>query len=349
MKARLGTAILSLALALGAASPVSARPAAPASYLDSRGRADAATGGITMVPITTPKGVFHVWVHRTGNNPRLKVLLLHGGPGGTSDYFAAFDSFFPAAGIEYYTYDQLGAGRSDHPDDDSLWTIERFVSEVDQVRKAIGGNASNLCVLGHSWGGILAMEYALAHQQDIKCLVISNMMASIPAYNHYADTVLKPRMNPADLKLVEQLEKDGKTDDPRFMGILMPQYYEKHILQRPASEWPEPVVHANDQTNKHIYTLMQGPSELGASGVLAQWDRFADLHRITLPTLVISGSADTMDPAYMKAMAGQLPHGSLLATKGGHMAMYDDQQAYFRGLIAFLEKQGIAAPKKPAS
>ena len=315
-----------------------AQGAPSASYYDIKGHPDAWSGGVRMVEISTPKGKFHVWVKRVGNNPRLKLLLLHGGPGATHDYLEAFDSFLPAEGVEYYHYDQLGSGRSDHPADNDLWTIDRFVSEVDQVRAAIGADKSNFCLLGQSWGGILAMEYALAHQNQLKCLVISNMMASIPAYNDYADRVLKPQMDPAKLALIEQLEKSGKTDDPRYMGALMPEFYEKHILRRPAAEWPEPVLYSFGQINRQIYVLMQGPSEMGASGRLEHWDRFADLKRITVPTLVISGKYDTMDPAYMARMAKQLPNGTLLATNGGHFAMYDDQQAYFDGLKGFLRK-----------
>ncbi|MGB8714757.1 MAG: proline iminopeptidase, partial [Rhodanobacteraceae bacterium] len=88
-----------------------------------------------------------------------------------------------------------------------------------------------------------------------------------------------------------------------------------------------------------VYTLMQGPSELGASGRLADWDRFAALKQIKVPSLVIGAAHDTMDPAYMKKMAGQLPHGQfLLCPNGSHMAMYDDQKTYFKGLTGFLEK-----------
>jgi proline iminopeptidase len=138
--------------------------------------------------------------------------------------------------------------------------------------------------------------------------------------------------------LVEQLEAQQKTDDPRYMGVLIPQFYEKHILRRPAAEWPDGVNRAFAHLNKHLYTLMQGPSELGASGRLEKWDRFADLKRIGVPTLVISGKYDTMDPTYMAAMAKQLPHGELAATNGGHMALYDDQATYMERLIAFLRK-----------
>jgi proline iminopeptidase len=310
----------------------------PASYYDNEGRADAWSGGARLVPIATPEGNFHVWIKRVGNNPHLKLLLLHGGPGATHEYFEAFDSFLPKEGVEYYYYDQLGSAFSDQPNDDDLWTIPRFVSEVDQVRQAIGGNKENFCLLGHSWGGILAIEYALAHQDQLKCLVISNMMASIPAYNAYAKEVLEPQMDPASLKQINQMEAEHKTEDPRYMAILVPQYYEKHILRRPAGEWPDPVNRSFSRLNRHLYVLMQGPSEMGASGRLEKWDRFSDLKRITVPTLVISGKYDTMDPVYMAKMARQLPHGELAATNGGHMAMYDDQPTYFAKLTAFLRR-----------
>jgi len=321
--------------ASGLAQPAPSAP--PASYYDPGANADSWSGGARMVPIQTPKGEFNVWIKRTGNNPRLKLLLLHGGPAMSHNALEVFDSFLPAEGIEYYQYDQLGSGHSARPDDDDLWTIDRFVSEVDQVRQAIGGDKSNFCLLGHSWGGMLAMEYALAHPDQIKCLVISNMMASIPAYNAYADRVLKPRMDQAILAEILALEKAGKTSEPRYMELLIPNWYEQHFLRRPFAQWPEPVTREGG-VNQHIYSLMQGPSEMGASGRLVNWDRFADLKRIAAPTLVISGTNDTMDPAYMAAMAKQLPHGELLATNGGHMAFYDDQPAYFRGLSAFLRK-----------
>lgn len=308
-----------------------------ASYFSRDGRADAASGGVRMIPIRTPHGDFRVWTRRVGNNSRLRVLLLHGGPAATHEYFAAFDSFFPGEGIEYYYYDQLGSAYSDQPNDDRLWTIDRFVDEVEQVRRALNLDRSNFCLLGHSWGGMLAMEYALRHQQNLRCLIISNMMDSIPAYNNYARRVLMPAMDQAQLAEVQRLEASGQTSDPRYMQILMPMHYERHILRRPAAEWPEPVTRAFAHLNHHVYALMQGPSELGAGGRLVTWDRSRDLHRITVPTLVIGARHDTMDPEWMRAMSRRLPHGQFLyLANGSHMAMYDDQDAYFAGLIRFL-------------
>ena len=327
-----------------------AMPAAAApgpDYYSRTGRADAWSGGVRMIPITTPAGNFRVWTRRVGNNPRLKVLLLHGGPAATHEYFEAFQSFFPGEGIEFYYYDQLGSAYSDQPNDDRLWTIDRFVDEVEQVRVALGLNRNNFCLLGHSWGGILAIEYALRHQANLKCLVISNMMDSIPAYNDYARRVLMPAMDRTQLALVQQLEASGQTQDPRYMQTLMPMHYERHILRRPAEQWPEPVNRAFAHLNHHVYELMQGPSELGASGRLVEWNRTADLHRITVSTLVIGARYDTMDPNWMQAMANRLPHGQYLyLPRGSHMAMYDDQEAYFAGLIRFLHGIERVPPRR---
>jgi proline iminopeptidase len=125
------------------------------------------------------------------------------------------------------------------------------------------------------------------------------------------------------------------------MEILIPMHYERHVLRRPFAEWPEPVVRSFAHINTDLYTLMQGPSELGASGRLAEWDRFADLKRITAPTLVIGAQYDTMDPAYMEAMSKQLPNGRYLGLpEGSHLAMYDDQERYCDGLVAFLQSLG---------
>ncbi|MFN2624926.1 MAG: proline iminopeptidase-family hydrolase [Mycobacteriales bacterium] len=310
---------------------------ATTTYLDYSGRDDALSGGVRMIPITTPRGDFRVWTKRVGNNPTTKLLLLHGGPGATHEYFEGFDSYLPAAGVEYYYYDQLGSTYSDQPDDPALWEIDRFVDEVEQVRRALGLDKDNFFLLGQSWGGILAIEYALAHQQHLKGLVISNMMADIPAYNRYASDVIMPTLDQAALAEIKALEAAGDTDNARYDDLLMEHHYVHHVLRMPADEWPEPVVRSFGHINKAIYVPMQGPSELGASGKLVDWDRTADLPRIDVPTLVIAGAHDTMDPAHLQEMSRLLPRGSYLrCPNGSHLSMYDDQETYMLGLIDFL-------------
>jgi proline iminopeptidase len=310
-----------------------------ADYLDNTGRADRISGGERMIPVSTPKGDFRVWTKRVGNNPRVKVLLLHGGPGATHEYLIPFDGFLPQEGIEYYYYDQLGSAYSEQPKEPELWDIPRFVDEVEQVRTALGLTKDNFVLYGQSWGGVLAIEYALAHPENLKGLVISNMMSSIPAYNEYARTVLMPAMDQAALAEIQALEKAGDNMNPRYMELLVPNFYEQHIMRAPAAEWPNPVNRAFEELNHDVYVTMQGPSEMGASGKLLHWDRSADLQKITVPTLVIGARHDTMDPKHMEWMAGQFPNGTYLyCPNGSHMALYDDQATYFGGLINFLNE-----------
>ena len=309
-------------------------------YLDYSGRTDRLTGGARRIPIETPVGNFAVWTKRVGNNPDLKVLLLHGGPGATHEYLEACDSYLPDAGIEYYYYDQLGSGFSDQPSDSSLWELDRFVDEVEQVRQALGLDRENFVLYGQSWGGLLAVEYALTHQEHLRGLVISNMMASAPAYTRYAEQVLMPEMDQDALSEIQALEAARDTENPRYMELLVPHFYEHHILRMPADRLPEPVRRGFAHINPEIYVPLQGPSELGmsAEAKLAAWDRVEDLHRIQLPTLVIGARYDTMDPAHMEMMARRLPRGEYLyCPEGSHMALYDDQEFYFAGLIDFLQ------------
>ncbi len=296
------------------------------------------------IPVTTPHGTFEVWTQRRGANPRVRLLLLHGGPGATSEYFEVLDEPFARAGVELIHYDQLGSHRSSQPDIDALWELPRFVDEVEQVRRALGLDASNFFLLGHSWGGILATEYALAHGANLKGLVISNMMASIPAYNRYAQQVLMPQIEPAVLAEIQALEAAKDYQNPRYMGLLMEHHYVHHVLRRPLPDWPEQVNRAFGHLNAKVYVPMQGPSELGASGKLVEWDRFDDLARIDVPALVIGAQHDTMDPEHMAAMARRLPRGRHLhCPDGSHMAMHDDTGTYVAGLLDFLSAVDRAA------
>lgn len=309
-------------------------------YFDNAGRDDILSGGIKMIPISTPSGEFNVWTKRVGNNPKIKVLLLHGGPGVNHTYFECFDSFFPKEGFEYYYYDQLGSAYSDQPNDTSLWNTDRFVDEVEQVRQALHLDKDNLYILGHSWGGILAIEYALKYQDHIKGLIISNMVSSIPGYVKYAEEVLGPQLDPEVFKEIKDFEANGEYDNPKYLELIETHFYPEHVLHMPMDQWPEPVVRSLNGTNPQIYVSMQGPSEFGITddAKLRYWDRSGDLSKIIVPTLTIGGKYDTMDPEHMKWMAEQFPHGrNLYCTNGAHMSMYDDQETYFKGVIQFIK------------
>ena len=309
-------------------------------YLDFSDRDDQFTGGIKMIPITTPKGDFKVWTKRVGKNPTMKLLLLHGGPGGTHEAFDCFDGYLPSEGIEYIYYDQLGSYFSDQPSDTTLWTIERFVDEVEQVRVALNLDKENFYLLGQSWGGILAMEYALKHQDKLKGLIISNMMASAPEYNRYAQEVLGPQMDQEVLQEIQALEAQNDFSNPRYMELLMEHYYTEHLLRMPVEKWPQSVNLAFRHMNPEVYVYMQGPSEFGMYGdaTLKNWDVSLELPKLTVPTLVIGAGHDTMDPEHMEWMSGEVQNGRfLLCPNGSHLSQYDDQKTYFEGVVKFIK------------
>ena len=308
-------------------------------YLDNSGRDDVLSGGSRMIGMDTPKGPYRVWVKRTGNNPRLRVLLLHGGPGATHEYLEACDSYLPGAGIEYYYYDQLGSGHSDQPEEPSLWDLDRFVDEVEQVRRALGLDRSRFravrAVLGRAAGHRVRAAPPGAPARD----------------GHLQHDVQRPGLQrlrragadagdgPGALAEIKSLEASGDIENPRYMELLNEQHYVHHVLRMPVAEWPDPAVRAFAHINPAIYVSMQGPSELGisADASLAHWDRTEELASINVPALVIGAQHDTMDPAFMEMMAGRLPQGRYLhCPDGSHLAMYDDQAVYFAGLIDFL-------------
>jgi proline iminopeptidase len=295
------------------------------------------TAGIRMIPVATPVGNFKVWTKRFGTNPRIKVLLLHGGPAMTHEYMECFETFFQREGFEFYEYDQLGSYYSDQPTDSSLWTTARFVEEVEQVRKAIGADNNNFYVLGNSWGGILAMEYALKYQSHMKGLIVSNMVASAPEYGRYAEEVLSKQMDPKVLAEVRSIEAKKDFSNPRYMELLIPNFYHEHLCR--LQEWPDPVSRSMKHVNGVIYTMMQGPSEFGISGRLANWDIKNQLKNISVPTLMIGARHDTMDPEAMNQQSKMVQHGDyLFCPNGSHLAMWDDQKVYMKGVIDWIRK-----------
>ena len=301
---------------------------------------DKFSGGIKMIPISTPKGEFKVWTKRVGNNPDMKVLLLHGGPGVTHEIYECFDGYFPQEGIEYYYYDQLGSYYSDQPKDLSLWELDRFVEEVEQVRVALGLNKDNFYLYGQSWGGILGMQYALKYQENIKGLIISNLVASIPEYQKYSDEVLSTKMNPEVLEEILSYEEKEDYSNPRYMELIVNNYYTEHILRMPVDEWPEAVNRTFKHLNPDVYVTMQGPSEFGIKGDarLKNWDIKDQLHKITIPTLTIGATYDTMDPEQMEWISKEVQNGRfLLCPNGSHLSQFDDQKIFFEGLIDFIK------------
>src|SRR5712692_2817126 len=210
------------------------------------------TAGIRLIPVD---GKYNVWTKRVGSG-RINMLTLHGGPGVTHEYFECFEDFLPQQGIEFYYYDQLGSAYSDQPDDPSLWTVERFREEVEQVRAALG--LENFYLYGQSWGGLLAIEYALKYQRHLKGLIISNMAASWASYVDYINE-LRRKLPPHVIQVLENYEAKGEYEAPEYQEVLLKELYAKHICR--LDPWPDPVERTFRHLNPKVYNTMQGPSE----------------------------------------------------------------------------------------
>jgi len=287
------------------------------------------TAGIRMLPVVG--GKYKVWTKRMGTG-KVKVLLLHGGPGASHEYLEVMESFLPQANIEMYYYDQLGCNNSDQPDDPSLWTLPRYLEEVEEVRRGLG--LEHFVLYGHSWGGILAMEYALHNQQHLQGLVISNMTAGSQAYLKHT-AALKLQLPPASLARLQALEAKQDYDSPEYGKIMMEDLYPKMICR--TKPWPEPLDRAFRHLNEKVYNQMQGKSEFLVTGYLKDWERWDRLHEIKVKTLAIGARYDEMDPEDIKKMATLLPNATAaICPNGSHMCMWDDQAFYFRHLLEFL-------------
>ena len=287
------------------------------------------TGGVQMIPIDNGH---RVWTKRFGSGS-IPLLTLHGGPGCTHEYFECFEDFPPQHDIQIIYYDQLGSAYSDQPNDPSLWTLERFREEVEQVRRALG--LEHFYMLGHSWGGMLGIEYALKYQQHLKGLIISNMTASIPAYVAYINE-LRQQLPPDIIRLLEKYEATGDYEAPEYEQTLLKYVYTKHLCR--LDPWPEPLVRMFRNLAKPVYNTMQGPNEFVVNGTFKDWDRWADLHGINCPSLISGARFDTMRVSEIERMGKLIPHSRLsLCENGSHCAMYDDQEAYFHDLVQFIQ------------
>lgn len=322
----LGGAVAASTALLADFAPAASIPALP----DPLNPANIKVAGIKMLPVRG--GRYKVWTKTVGEGP-IKVLLLHGGPAACHDYLEAFESFLPPAGIQIIYYDQLGCGNSDIPDDPALWTLPAFVEEVEEVRRGLG--LDRFVLLGHSWGGILGIEYALKYQRHLRGLVISNMTAGMKSYLSRTATLKATLLEPSDRAALEKLEAAGDYGNPAYNALVMGKLYPQMLCR--ISPWPEPLVRSFSKLNQKIYEQMQGKSEFEVTGNLKDWERWDRLHEIKVNSLTIGATHDEMDPADMRRMAQLMPAAkNFICPAGSHMSMWDDQAYYFKNLLMWL-------------
>jgi proline-specific peptidase len=275
----------------------------------------------------------NVWYRRSGGGERLPLLLLHGGPGAASYYMEPLAERL-AAHRPVVVYDQLGCGRSDRPEDTSLWTVDRSVQELEQVRAALGLDRCHL--LGQSWGGWLAIDYMARQPEGIVGLVLASTSASIPQFMAEARRLIEQLPEPASSTLISLGER-GAYDDPDYLAAV-DVFYHRHLCR--ADPWPEALVKSVEQMDGNpVYLTMNGPTEFDVIGLLRDWDRSADLHRIASPTLITVGRYDELTPACAQTILEGVPDGRLVVfEESAHIAHLEEGERYAEVVEAFLRE-----------
>lgn len=265
------------------------------------------------------------------------VFCLNGGPGLPCDYLREAHSCLIDKGYRVVAFDQLGTGRSDRPTDPGLWTIGRYVEETEAVRKALGLGKVHL--LGHSWGGWLAIDYALTYPANLKTLILEDTVADMP---HLASELerLRAALGPETVAMMQKHEAAGTYDHPEYQAAVTILNY-RHVCRLP--EWPAPIKRSLDDWNMGPYMTMQGPNEFLYIGNLKDWNRVPDLPRIKIPVLITVGAHDELTPACALRMKLALPDAEIkVFPNSSHMPFYEEPAAYYPALIDFLARRGAS-------
>ncbi len=278
---------------------------------------------------------YETWCRVVGEGDaagKLPVVCLHGGPGGTHDYLEPLEAL-AETGRRAVFYDQLGCGKSDLPGDESLYTVELFVDEIGAVREALG--LDRIHVFGNSWGGMLAMEYALTQPAGLASLILASSPASIPQWVH--ETGRLRAQLPAEVQeTLSRHEDAGTTDDPEYEQACMA-FYVRHVCR--VVPWPDCVNRSFEFLASHglVYQTMNGPSEFHVTGTLREWSVVDRLGEIRVPTLVVTGEHDEATPAINRTVSEGIPGArSVVYPNASHMAHVEDPAGYIRLLDEFL-------------
>ena len=266
------------------------------------------------------------------NSRGLPLLCLHGGPGVPHDLLTPITQLADQ-GRAVIVYDQLGCGRSDHPQDPSLWSVDLFVEEVAAVREALG--LERIHLLGQSWGGMLALETVLRGARGIEGLVLADSPVSIPQW--ISETNRLRSLLPAEVQeVLNQHEAAGTTESPEYERAML-LYYRRHVCR--LDPWPPEMLAAVKalEENPQVYNALWGANEFSCTGALSDWSVMERLGEITNPTLVLGGRFDEATPTITEA-AHRAIAGSewVIFENSAHLPQLEEPERYRQVLQDFL-------------
>ncbi len=259
------------------------------------------------------------------------VFCLNGGPGLPCDYFREAHSCLIDHGYRVVAFDQLGTGASDRPNDNSLWTIKRYVEETETVRRKL--DLGKVHLLGHSWGGWLGIEYALTYPEALKTVILEDTAADIP---HLVSELerLRSALGSETVAMMQRHEAEWTLKHPEYQAAITILNY-RHVCR--LAEWPAPVKRSLDDWNMGPYTAIQGPNEFLYIGNLKDWNRLAELHRIKVPVMITTGQHDELTPACAMRIKQNISQSELYVfPNSSHMPFYEEPNLYYPALLNFL-------------
>jgi len=281
--------------------------------------------------IRIPVHGYEVVAYSFGSGPEI-LFCLNGGPGLPCDYVRDAHSRLADASYRIVCYDQLGCGASDRPTDPALWTLERYVEEVEIVRTTLGLGTVHL--LGQSWGTWLGIEYALTYPNAFKTLILADGSADIP---HLVTELerLRGALGSETVAMMQRHEAEGTTDHPEYKGAIDVLNY-RHVCR--LQTWPDAVNRSLGDWNMAPYMAIQGPNEFCYTGSIKDWRRTDQLHRITQPALVLCGLHDELTPACSRLIHQSLPNSQIkVFPNSSHLPFWEEPEPYFATLQAFLD------------
>ena len=267
---------------------------------------------------------------------RVPLLCLHGGPGFTHYYLEPLEALAEHRPVIFY--DQLGCGRSDRPDDVTLWTVDRFVAELAQVRAALG--LDRLHLFGSSWGGMLAMQYVLDRQPELESLTLCGSPASMIRWVSDCDGLLAEE--PAETRrIIREHEAAGFTACPEYQAAILG-FYRKHVCR--LDPWPDGLERSFAEAGYEVYNTMNGPSEFTVTGTLKTWDIMDRLPEIRIPTLLVGGRYDECTPGHLAEMHRRIAGSELVIIEDASHLCFAEQPATFNQAISsFFDRTGPSA------
>ncbi|MEJ6399698.1 proline iminopeptidase-family hydrolase [Nicoliella lavandulae] len=287
--------------------------------------------------ITLDNG-YHLWTHTAGTGT-IHLLALHGGPGGTHEYWEDTADQLKKQGldVQVHMYDQLGSWYSDSPDfddpavADKVLTYDYFLDEVEEVRQKLG--LDQFYLIGQSWGGLLVQLYAQKYGQHLKGAIISSMVDEIDDYTKHLNQIREKEFAPDELAFMKECEANNDYDNERYQNDV--DQLNRDYIDR---KQPPAIAHLTSLANTTIYNAFQGDNEFVITGKLGEWHNTDNLKNIKVPTLVTFGEHESMPLATGKRMAEMIPNAQFVSTpNGGHHHMIDNAPVYYKHLADYIK------------